>query len=186
MRAPTTNVTTVLSEQHAGIRRAILRAALTGRRRTAEFERLVRMLAQHEAAEEAHVHPTIRRAGRRAIATARVGEEANAKRLLARLAKTGPRGLGYLPALGVLGWHVLRHAAREEREEFPILNRLGPIRRLTLVTEIYLARELAPTRPHPRVTSQLANKLAMPILGPADRFRDVTRRLRGACGRGRG
>lgn len=77
------------------------------------FERLVRMLAQHEVAEEAHVHPTIRRAGRRGIAAARVGEEANAKRLLARLSKTGPRGLGYLPALGVLGWHVLRHVTRQ-------------------------------------------------------------------------
>lgn len=180
MRSPRTNVTTVLREQHAGIRRAFVRAALPGRQRPMEFERLVRMLAQHEAAEEAHVHPTIRRAGRQGVAAARRGEEEHAKRLLARLSRTGPHGLGYLPALGVLGWRVTRHAAREEREEFPVLNRLGPIRRLTLAAEIYLARELAPTRPHPRITGELANKLAMPVLGPADRFRDVARHLRDA------
>lgn len=170
------DVTTVLRDQHAGIRRAFIRAALPGRRRDAEFARLVRMLAQHEAAEEAHVHPTIRRAGRRGVAVARVSEEQHAKRLLARLWQTGPHGLGYLLGLGLLGWQVLRHAAREEREEFPVLSRLGRVRRWALAAEIYLARELAPTRPHPRVNGELANKLAMPVLGPADRIRDIAAR----------
>jgi hypothetical protein len=171
------DVTTVLKDQHTGIRRAFFRAAVPGRRRAAEFERLSRMLAQHEAAEEAHVHPTIRRAGRRGVAVARVTEERHAKRLLARLSETGPHGFGYLLGLAMLGWHVVRHAAREEREEFPVLSRLRPVRRWVLAAEIYLAGELAPTRPHPHVNSELANKLAMPVLGPADRIRDVAARL---------
>ena len=173
-----TDVTTVLRAQHAGIRRALVRAALPGPRRAAEFGRLVRMLAQHEAAEEAHVHPAVRRAGRRGIAAARVSEEEHAKRLLARLSQTGPHGAGYLPSIGLLAWHVIRHAAREERREFPVLSRLGPVRRRLLAAEIYLAREVAPTRPHPRVNGELANKLAMPVFGPADRIRDAAARLR--------
>ncbi len=183
MRSDVMEVTTVLKDQHAGIRRALIRAALPGGRRAEDFARLVRMLAQHEAAEEAHVHPAIRRAGRRGVAVARVGEEQRAKRLAARLWQTGPHGLRYLLGLGLLGWHVVRHAAREEREEFPLLSRLGPVRRRALAAEIYLARGLAPTRPHPRVNGELANKLAMPVLGPADRIRDVASRLPGAIRR---
>ncbi len=172
------NVTTVLREQHAGIRRAFVRAALPGPSRADEFRRLVRMLAEHEAAEQAHVHPTVRRVGRGRVAAARVGEEERAKRLLARLWKGGPHGRGYLLLLGLLGWRVLRHAAREEREEFPVLDGLGPAKRRVLAAEVYLARELAPTRPHPRVNGELGNKLAMPVFGPADRIRDAAARLR--------
>jgi len=104
------DVTTVLKEQHAEIRRALVRAALPGPRRAGEFRRLVRMLAQHEAAEEAHVHPTTRRIGRRATAAALVGEEERAKHLLARLCQIGPHGAGYLRCLAALGREVLMHA----------------------------------------------------------------------------
>jgi hypothetical protein len=171
------DVTTVLRDQHSGIRRALVRAALPGSGRAREFRRLVRMLAQHEAAEEAHVHPAVRNAGHRSISAARVSEEARAKQLLTRMWEAGPHGRGYLARLGLLGWHVLRHAASEERDEFPVLRGLGPVRKWTLAAEIYLARELAPTRPHPRVNGELANKLAMPVFGPADRFRDLATRL---------
>lgn len=172
------DVTTVLREQHAGIQLALARAALPGPGRAGEFRRLVRMLAEHEAAEEAHVHPAVRRAGRQRVAQARAGEEERAKRLLARLWQVGPHGRGYLLLLRLLGWQVLRHAAREEREEFPVLDGLGPVRRRVLAAEVYLARELAPTRPHPGVNGELGNKLAMPVLGPADRIRDVAARWR--------
>lgn len=177
------DVTTVLREQHAGIRRALIRAALPGPGRAGEFRRLVRMLAEHEAAEEAHVHPAVRRAGRRRVAAARVGEEERAKRLLTRVWKAGPHGWTYLPLLAMLGWEVLRHAAREEREEFPVLEALGPAKRRVLAAEVYLARELAPTRPHPGINGELGNKLAMPVLGPADRIRDVAAQWRGRRGR---
>lgn len=183
MRATTTDVTTVLRDQHAGIRRGFVRAALPGPRRAGEFRRLVRLLAQHEAAEEAHVHPAVRNAGRGSIAAARVTEEAQAKQALSRLWEAGPHGRGYLARLGLLAWHVTRHAASEERGEFPVLRGLGPVRRGVLAAEIYLARELAPTRPHPRVNGELANKLAMPVLGPVDRFRDAITQVSRFMGR---
>jgi hypothetical protein len=172
------DVTTVLKEQHKEIRRAFGRAALPGRGRPEAFRRLVRLLATHEAAEEAHVHPTARRVAR-AAAAARVGEEERAKLLLARLQEIGPHGRGYLTTLGTLSRAVLAHAAREEREEFPALARLGRGRRWLLGLEVRLARELAPTRPHPKVNGELANKVAMPVFGPADRVRDLLRNLRG-------
>lgn len=166
-------VTSVVKDQHAAIRRAFWRAAAPGRRRDSEFRRLVRMLATHEAAEQAHVHPAARRAGRTAAAAARQGEEEQAKQLLARLWQIGPYGNGYLPALRALRGEVLAHAAREERDELPGLTRLSRARRWMLGLEVRLARELAPTRPHPRVNGALANRLAMPVLGPADRLRDL-------------
>ena len=172
------DVTTVLRQQHAGIRRALIRAALPGQGRAVEFRRLVRMLAEHEAAEEAHVHPSVRRAGRRGVAAARVGEEERAKRLLNRLWQAGPHDRAYLPRLAMLGWEVLRHAAREEREEFPVLERLSPAKRRVLAAEVYLARQLAPTRPHPGINGELRNKLAMPVFGPADRIRDFAAQWR--------
>jgi hypothetical protein len=172
------DVTTVLKEQHKEIRRAFGRAALPGSGREEAFRRLVRMLATHEAAEEAHVHPAARRAGRQAVAAARMGEEEHAKRLLAKLQEIGPQGRGYLATLGALGREVLAHAAREEREEFPALARLGRRRRWLLGLEVRLARQVAPTRPHPKVNGELANRLAMPVLGPVDRVRDVILRRR--------
>jgi hypothetical protein len=107
-----------------------------------------------------------------------MGEEEHAKRLLAKLQEIGPQGRGYLATLGALGREVLAHAAREEREEFPALARLGRRRRWLLGLEVRLARQVAPTRPHPKVNGELANRLAMPVLGPVDRVRDVILRRR--------
>jgi hemerythrin superfamily protein len=173
------DVTTVLRDQHAEIKRAFRQAEQPGPGRAEAFRRLVRLLAVHEAAEEAHVHPTTaHHFGRTATAAARVGEEEHAKHLLARLWQIGPDGDGYRRGLRELRKAVLAHAAREEREEFPVLERLGSGRRRILGIEVLLAKELAPTRPHPKVNGELANKLAMPVFGPADRIRDMIQRLR--------
>lgn len=178
MKADRFEVTAVLRDQHRQIRRAFIRAAQPGPGRPRAFYQLVRLLSTHEAAEEAHIHSTVRRAGRAAEAAARMSEEERAKELLARLCRTGPHGPGYLRGLRSLRRAVLAHAAREEREEFPVLRRLGLRRRRLLGLEVRLARELAPTRPHPRVNGELANRLALPVLGPADRCRDLVRRWR--------
>jgi hemerythrin superfamily protein len=173
------DVIDVLAGQHAEIRRAFRRAARPGRGRGDAFRRLVHLLSIHEAAEEAHVHPALRRgpSAGKAVAAARRSEEKKAKQLLASLQKTGPHGSGYLPALRTLRRAVLAHAAREEREEFPALRNLSGIRRRLLGLEVRLAQAVAPTRPHPRLNSELANKLAMPVLGPVDRCRDIVRDL---------
>jgi hypothetical protein len=171
------DVISVLKAQHAEIRRAFIRAAMPGRERPAAFRQLVRLLAIHEAAEETHVHPTVRHIGSAAqAAQARLEEERRAKRLLVTLDRTGPDGDGYLRTLWALRRAVLIHAAREERGEFPALAALSRTRRWVLGQEVRLARYLAPTRPHPRVNCMLANRIAMLVFGPVDRCRDLVDR----------
>ena len=111
------------------------------------------------------------------MAAARRREETQAKWLLARLQTIGPDGDGYLSGLQALRRAVLAHAAREEREEFPALRRLRPLRRQMLGIEVSLARFLAPTRPHPNISTEAGNKLAMPVFGPFDRCRDLLGRI---------
>jgi Hemerythrin HHE cation binding domain len=179
------DVVRVLRRQHADIRRAFRQAARPGPGRGAAFGRLVRLLAVHEAAEEAHVHPAVRRAmpAGPAVTAARRREEEQAKRLLARLSATGPDGSGYVRGLLKLRRLVLSHAAREEREEFPALMTMSGPRRVMLGVEVKLAKLVAPTRPHPAVNGELANKLAMPVFGPADRGRDLLSRIAARRGR---
>jgi hemerythrin superfamily protein len=176
----------MLTRQHAEIRTAFRAAFKLGQGRSEAFGRLARLLAIHEAAEEAHVHPALRRApaAGKAVTSARRQEEKQAKELLARLRKIGPYGDGYLRGLRILRRAVLSHAAREEREEFPALRDLSAARRRVLGLEVRLARVFAPTRPHPRINGELANKLAMPVFGPIDRCRDAARRLAGWAARG--
>jgi hypothetical protein len=174
------DVVDLLTGQHAQIRRAFRRAALPGPTRRRAFYELVRLLAVHEAAEEAHVHPVARHAAAagKSVTSARRAEEKQAKRLLADLWKIGPHGDGYLRALRALRRAVLNHAAREEREEFPaLLRQVSPLRRRLLAFEVRITQAVAPTRPHPAVNNELANKLAAPVLGPLDRGRDLILRV---------
>ena len=178
-RTRSTDVVDILKSQHAEIRSAFRRAAVPGPARPRAFQRLVRLLAIHEAAEEAHVHPAVRRAmaAGSAVTSARRAEEKEAKKLLIHLSKIGPRGRGYLPALRALRRAVLAHAAREEREEFPaLLREVSEPRRRMLGFEVRLTQSVAPTRPHRLVNNELANKLATPVFGPLDRGRDLLRR----------
>ena len=180
MTAVNGDVIDMLKQQHAQIRRAFRRAALPGPIRHRAFHDLVRLLAIHEAAEEAHVHPKARRAlpGGKALAAARRREEKEAKRLISRLYRIGPDGSGYLRALREVRRVVLAHAGREEREEFRALRRaVGGRRRRLLGLEVRVTQAIAPTRPHRFMNNEMANKLAAPLFGPIDRGRDLAHRL---------
>lgn len=173
------DVVDLLQRQHREIKRAFRAAAIPGRARGKAFHRLVRLLAVHEAAEEAHVHPKARRAlpGGRLLAGARRAEEKDAKRLLRKLWRIGPYSEGYLPILRELRRAVLAHAAREEREEFRALRaRVSRSRLRLLGLEVKATQAIAPTRPHRLVNNEAANKMSAPIFGPIDRGRDLARR----------
>ncbi|MFS4093823.1 hemerythrin domain-containing protein [Streptomyces sp. AF1A] len=177
------NVVDVLTRQHRQIRLGFLRAALPGPWRRRNFDRLMRLLAVHEAAEEAHVHPVARRALQhgRELAARRRNEEKEAKELLVALWHTGPDGTGYLRRLNEVRRAVTRHAAREEREEFRALRQAVSAPRLRMLgAEVKLTQAYAPTRPHRWVNNEAANKLAAPVLGPVDRALDAVRRRRGS------
>nr|BFD80774.1 hemerythrin domain-containing protein [Streptomyces sp. Xyl84] len=168
----------VLTRQHRQIRIGFLRAALPGPPRRRNFDRLMRLLAVHEAAEEAHVHPVARRALEhgRELAARRRHEEKEAKELLVALWRTGPEGRGYLRLLNQARRAVTGHAAREEREEFAALRKAVSAKRLRMLgAEVKLTQAYAPTRPHRWVNNEATNKLAAPLLGPLDRARDAVR-----------
>ncbi|MER6142053.1 hemerythrin domain-containing protein [Streptomyces sparsogenes] len=168
----------ILKRQHQQIRRGFYKAAVPGPTRRKAFHQLVRLLAVHEAAEEAHVHPLARRVLRagRTLSARRREEEKQAKRLLVDLWRTGPGGKGYLRKLNRLRRAVSEHAAREEREEFAALRRALSAPRLRILgTEVRFAQSYAPTRPHRWVNNEAMNKLSAPLLGPLDRARDLAR-----------
>lgn len=174
------DVVDMLENQHGQIKRAFLFAALPGPSRAQAFDRLRKLLAVHEAAEEAHVHPVAKKVakGGKALIKSRLAEEKQAKKLLRELAKLGPGGQGYLPKLNELRKTVIEHAKHEEREEFPALREaVTSLRRHSLGVESKLTQALAPTHPHPLVNSQFATKLAAPVAGPLDRTRDAVRWL---------
>jgi hypothetical protein len=166
----------VIVRQHREIKRGFAKAMVPGGARRRNFERLVRLLAVHKAGQEAHLHPLAHRVLRSGgeLAARRRAEEKEAKKMLVALVRTGPDGSGYLRALNELRRAVIRHAAREEREELPALRAMLSARRLRLLgAEMKLPRFYAPTRPHRWVNSEAANKLVAPVLGPWDRARDA-------------
>lgn len=179
---PSDDVVTLLRRQHAAIRAGFRRALPPGPDRATRFAELRRMLALHEAAEEAHVHPVARKVAPygKKVVKSRLAEEKSAKKLLKKLGKLDVHSEKFTAGLVELRDAVLDHARHEEREEFPALKQLvkGPRLRM-LAAESKVTQAIAPTRPHPRVNSQLANKAAAPLAGPADRGRDLLGRLFG-------
>jgi hemerythrin superfamily protein len=95
----------------------------SGPRKAEAFQRLARMLAMHEAAEEEVVHPYVRDniKGGEKIVQARVREEDEAKVLLTDMMEQGPDDRSFSSNLKKLRTAVLEHADAEEREEFPKL-----------------------------------------------------------------
>ncbi|MEU7526742.1 hemerythrin domain-containing protein [Saccharothrix sp. NPDC042600] len=117
------DVVAVLVDQHTRIR-DLFTAVETGEgdERATAFARLVRLLALHEAAEEVVVHPAARGVeGGDAVVEDRLGEEQQARELLARLGELGPDHPEFADGLAGLRQAVLEHANHEESYEFRYL-----------------------------------------------------------------
>ncbi|OLF14861.1 hypothetical protein BU204_24835 [Actinophytocola xanthii] len=140
------------------------------------FERLVRLLAVHETAEEQLVHPLARvtlRSGR-AVIDERLAEEHTAKRTLAALEKLGPASPEFSAVLARLRDEVLEHARNEETHEFARLREQVPAVELrALVPLVRAAEAAAPTHPHAGVESATRNALVGPLLSLFDRTKDL-------------
>lgn len=180
MREPSsTDVIAVLLDQHAQIRRLFTELEQRrGQPRREAFERLVRLLAVHETAEQEVLHPQVRLlvSGGQAIADARLEEERQAKELLAELDQLGPEADDFDQRLDALRAAVLDHAEHEEQEEFPRLRSSQSRAQLEAMgMAVRVAQATAPTHPHPGVNSLAANPMAGPMLAVADRTRDLVR-----------
>ncbi|WP_440103273.1 hemerythrin domain-containing protein [Streptosporangium sp. H16] len=182
------DVVDLLVRQHAMIRDLFdeVEESPAGARRTEAFERLVRMLAVHETAEEEIVHPYARlkiEDGDEVVGD-RLAEEREAKQLLVDLERLGTGHPDFSEHLQVLRAAVLAHAQAEERYEFARLRaRTSVAERRAMAAGVKAAEALAPTHPHPGTESMVMNLLFGPPLAIVDRTRDVIRQaMRGHGG----
>lgn len=175
------DVVTLLLEQHQQIRElfAAVRTS-SGREQQESFERLRRLLAVHETAEELITHPWVRLTeGGNDVVDARLEEETESKKLLAAIDGMKVTDPGFAAGLAALEKAVLDHAAAEEREEFPLLQAGSDEQQLRrMASAVKVASALAPTHPHPSVGSSMTtNLMAGPIASLVDRTRDAVNQV---------
>ncbi|GAA2580435.1 hemerythrin domain-containing protein [Actinomadura fulvescens] len=176
------DVIDLLREQHGEIRDLfdLVRTCEGGERREA-FQRLVRLLAVHETAEEEIVHPAARRSlpGGDGIVDDRLAEERSAKELLSELDGMDTDDPQFMVKLDKLRTDVLTHARAEERYEFAKLQaEFSEKERRSLAAAVKAAEATAPTHPHPGTESAAKNLLAGPPMAIMDRVRDLIRNAR--------
>ena len=172
-------VVDLLLHQHDEVRRLLSSLQQESEQLQSDFERLVRLLAVHETAEEEVVYPAVRRAvdGGDDVADARVEEESNAKSVLSELQNLGVDHPDSRAKLGAFKDLVLAHAENEEGEVFPKLrNSHSHDQLVTMGRAVKAAESFAPTHPHPHGPDSAVGNMAVgPFVAVADRVRDAIR-----------
>lgn len=168
-----------LRAQHDDIRALFATVAdSTGTQRTDAFEPLVRLLAVHETAEEMVIYPSIQTDDEgKAIADARRQEEDLAKKQLVDLERLDPSTAEFDSLFTEIRAAVEAHAAAEEREVFPLLERITDDDQLQrLGSALRAAEGIAPTHPHKMAPeSAVGNMVVGPFVAVVDRVRDAIR-----------
>ncbi len=177
------DVVGLLLHQHAMIRDLFAEVEqATGGARAESFERLVRLLAVHETAEEEIVHPYARRKidGGEAIVDERLREENEAKQLLTLMEKRGTDDPSFEPNLKKLRRAVTEHAEAEERYEFTqLVKETTEAERRAMALGVRAAEAIAPTHPHPGVETATENVVIGTPAAIMDRARDLIRQAMG-------
>jgi hemerythrin superfamily protein len=170
------DVVDLLLRQHAEIKALLAEVkAERGEQKQPPFQRLVRLLAVHESAEEQVVHPVARRRVGDDVVDARLREEDDAKTLLAELYDMGVTGSAFDTRFAALEAAVLHHAEQEEQVEFPALRRqVDPAKLRRMAGVLRAAEAVAPSRPHPQAgTHPVTNLLAGPPVALFDKVREA-------------
>jgi hemerythrin superfamily protein len=183
--APDEDAVELLMHQHGVIHDLFVEVRASGpEARREPFDRLVRTLAVHETAEEIILHPLARTVvpGGAGVVDDRLAEERPAKEMLSRLEALDPSDPRFLPLLDDLRLAVLAHARAEERYEFVKLRESTDARTLARLASLLRAAEaVAPTHPHPSVTTPAENAVAGPVAAIVDRVRDAVRKASDAA-----
>lgn len=140
------DVVEVLLNQHTDILEAFARLqSAGGDDREPLFARLVERIQGHETGEQQVVHPVTRQqAGGEDIAAERLEEEQEVARAIAELENIGVDHPDFGRTLRAFHDTVLSHAAREEREEFPVLRRLPADERRRMADELRILQVTLP------------------------------------------
>ena len=145
------------------------------------FRHIVHDLSMHETAEEEVVWPVVRTdlADGTALADARVREEEESNRAMAKLETIDFDGADFAALFEEFRRAALNHAELEETQVFPGLRQLDPGKLIPMGTLLDAAKKAAPTHPHPHVPgTATANLLAGPAAAVVDRTRDAMRKAR--------
>jgi hemerythrin superfamily protein len=169
-----------IAQQHEQVRTLLQTiASASGEAQRQPFETLVRLLAVHETAEEMVIYPTLREAGEEGdrVADARLKEEDEAKKVLSELEKLDPATAEFEAMFTAFRSSVESHAESEEREVFPLLERITDKERLRrMAAALEFAESVAPTHPHKLAPeSAVGNMLVGPFVAVVDRLRDALR-----------
>ena len=176
---PENDVVSLLLQQHQMIRTLCDEVtAASASNRQEPFQRLLRLMAVHEAVEEEIVHPFVRRRvqGAATAVADRLQEERAAKEMLVQLDAMGPAAAGFMPLFDQFRTAVLAHAEQEETSEFAgFREQTRPAERRAMAAAAKVAVALAPTHPHPGVETAGRNLLVGTPLAMIDRARDLIR-----------
>ncbi|POX39328.1 hemerythrin [Streptomyces sp. Ru73] len=180
------NVVELLEQQHQQIRRLLDDVVNSkGDERKDHFQRLVRLLAVHETAEEEVVHPYVRDhiEGGEQVVKDRTTEEKGAKETLQRLEDMDTESSEFHRLFDELRQNVLAHAEAEEKYEFTHLRAVADQDALRgLAKAVEAAEAVAPTHPHPGTESAVKNVVVGPLASVVDRTRDAIRAATGKSG----
>ncbi|HEY1626254.1 MAG TPA: hemerythrin domain-containing protein [Streptosporangiaceae bacterium] len=145
-------------------------------------EQLVIAESGHEAVEEMLFWPVVRErvAGGNALADEAIVQEQTAKEVLDRLDRLDASEAAFEDLLGMFTVAALTHMEFEELRVWPALSAgLSVTEAEELAGQIIVAKQAAPTRPHPRTPATPGvQKTVGPLAGIADKIRDA------ASGRG--
>jgi iron-sulfur cluster repair protein YtfE (RIC family) len=149
----------------------------TGQERENLFRFLVAHLITHEVAEEEILRPISRRDAGKTVVEARLKEESRAEKLLSEMEKLDCSSEEFATKLTKLRSEVEKHAAAEESEEFPKVEKAQSPEQLERLGRAYeAAKMMAPTHPHPNTpNTPMANLLVGPFAAVMDRARDAVR-----------
>jgi hemerythrin superfamily protein len=126
---------------HAEIKRLLSEVADgRGSGRAGAFDELARIIAMHEAAEQAVVHPEMEQLDD-AVADKRLDEEAKGDAMLERLRAMSVTDAEFDALFAKFSTAVLRHAEHEENEEHPRLRAGVDPDRLTELADEFIAAE---------------------------------------------
>ncbi|MEO8693715.1 MAG: hemerythrin domain-containing protein [Acidimicrobiales bacterium] len=137
----TSDVIDEILADHAEIKR-LLSEVTDGRGsgRAAAFDELARIIAMHESAEQAVVHPEMEQLDD-AVADKRLDEEAKGDEMLERLRSMSVKDPEFDALFAKFSTAVLRHAEHEEKEEHPKLRAGVDAERLTEMADEFIAAE---------------------------------------------
>jgi hemerythrin-like domain-containing protein len=133
--------------------------------------------SRHEAAEEMHFWPAVRKrlSYGDQLADRAISQEQEGKEILAKLDKAGADDPDFEGLLSMFIGAGRDHIAFEEKQVWPGLRaRLSEVEASELGDKIEQAKKIAPTRPHPHTPAAPGVlKTAGPVVAAADRARDA-------------